>query len=249
MFYKIKEYIRSIYFIFYNTIGQIFAFFILKDQKYLCGYTINYYSQWESRNLNKSIELHTIEAKEDPLWRNSGAGSKEEYELWSKNICAIACFKMVADNLGFISKEIKSISFAKQSIRYGIYIYKENEKKIEGIFWQPFQNFFLEKYKIKSYIIKCLTITKICQLLLNNKIIFLSVSPFFHYDTNRAKFTKRVGHIILVHGFVSKNGIIQGFFIKDPGAWIENNSQECFVNTKKFLSNYSGRAFVINSKV
>jgi hypothetical protein len=86
------------------------------------------------------------------------------------------------------------------------------------------------------------------RLLLDNQIIFLSVSPFFHHDANRAKLTKRGGHIILVHGFISKNGIIQGFFIKDPGAWVENNSQECFISTKKLLSNYSGRAFVMDTK-
>ena len=94
---------------------------------------------------------------------------------------------------------------------------------------------------------KCLTIPKMSKLLLNNQIIFLSVSPFIHRNTNGVKITKRGGHIILAHGFISKNGVVKGFFIKDPGAWTENNSQECFISTKKLLSNYSGRAFVMNS--
>ncbi len=247
MFYKIKEYIRSSYFVFCDTVSQIFASFVLKDQRYQCGYKINYYSQWESRNLNKSIELHAIEASEDPLWENSGAVSKEEYQHWSENICAITCFKMVSDNFWLISKNVKSISLAKQSAEYGAYTYKEKEQVIEGIFWKPFQKFILEKYNIESYMIKCLTIPKMSRLLLDNQIVFLSVSPFFHRSTNGAKLIKRAGHIILVHGFISKNGIIQGFFIKDPGAWTENNSQECFVSTKKLLSNYSGRAFIMNS--
>lgn len=245
MFYKIKEYIRSNYFILCNTISQILSFFVLKNEEYKCSYKINYYSQWESRNLNKRIELHAMEASEDPLWKNSGADSKEEYQRWSENICAIACFKMILDNFGLISKNVKSISLAKQSAEYGAYKYKDNKQKIEGIFWKPFQKFILEKYNIKSCIVNCLTVPKMSRLLIDNQIVFLSVSPFFHYSNKKVKITKRTGHVILVHGFISKNGIIQGFFVKDPGAWTENNSQEYFVDTKKLLLYYSGRAFII----
>lgn len=248
MFDKIKKYIRPSYFVFYNTASQVLALFTLKNQEYLCSYKINYYSQWESRNLNKSIELHTIKAKEDPLWEKSGAINKDEYQQWSKNICAVACFKMVSDNFGFKSRELKSIIFAKESAKYGAYKYKGDEKEIEGIFWKPFQKFILEKYNIKSYTIKCLTTLKISRLLLDNQIVFLSVSPFIHRNANGAKLAKRGGHIILVHGFISEHGIIQGFFIKDPGAWTENDSQECFISTKKLLSNYSGRAFIIKNE-
>ncbi|MDP1706892.1 MAG: hypothetical protein Q8L36_03690, partial [bacterium] len=90
-------------------------------------------------------------------------------------------------------------------------------------------------------------IKKMRKLLLDDKIIFLSVSPFFHRSTDRVKIIERMGHVVLVHGFRSKKGMIEGFFIKDPGGWVENNSQECFVNTNFFLLNYSGRAFIINS--
>ncbi|MDP1706906.1 MAG: hypothetical protein Q8L36_03765, partial [bacterium] len=149
MFYKIREYIRSICFNFCNTLSQIF-FFILRDEEYLCKYSINYYSQWESRNLNKSIELDVMEAREDPGWENSGALDKDEYQYWSQNICAIACFKMVSDNLGFSSRDIRSVSFAKESVGYGVY--KEVEGEVEGIFWKSFQRFLSEKYKIESRI-------------------------------------------------------------------------------------------------
>lgn len=248
MLRRIKKYIRSSYFIFCNTISQIVGLLTLKDQKYLSNYKINYYSQWESRNLNRSIELHIIEAKEDPLWKNSGAANEDEYQQWSKNICAIACFKMVSDNFGLNSKELKCIALAKESMKYGAYRYKVGGKEIEGIFWKSFQNFILKRYNIKSYVIKCLTTLKIVRLLLDDQIVFLSVSPFIHRNDEGEKITKRGGHIILVHGFASKDGIIQGFFIKDPGAWTENNSQECFVSLKKLLSNYSGRAFVIKNE-
>ena len=243
MFHTVKEYIRIVYFSLYNAVDQIFSNSKLKDGDYLCNYPVNYYSQWESRNLNKSIELHIIKAEDDPLWENSGALTREEYGRWSWNICAIACFKMVSDNFGINSKKIESVFFAKQNVKYGVY--KENKEEIKGIFWKSFQEFLFKNYKIQSYIARFLTTKRITQLLLDNQIVFLSVSPFFHRSENGTKSTKRSGHIIIVHGFVFKNRSVQGFFVKDPGAWIENNSQECFVSTKKILLNYSGRAFII----
>ena len=248
MFYRIKEYIHPIIFIICNTVDQAVALFIVKDQKYLSDHIINYYSQWESRSLNKDIELKILEARKDALWISSGAMSAQEYQQWSKNICAIACLKMVADNLGLISREMKSVDFAKKATKYGVYNNEENREEIKGIFWRPFQELLIREYGIKSYFTEHLTIKKISDSLCNNKIVFLSVSPFFHHRLNKAKLTKRIGHVILVHGFISKNGIIKGFFVKDPGGWAENNSQECFVDTKILLSSYSGRAFIIYPK-
>jgi hypothetical protein len=246
MLLKLKGYGQYFYFSSYNILSQIFGLFNLYDQTYFCSYKVKYYSQWESNDLNQKIELGVVDAMEDPLWHRSGAIDQEDYKLWSNNICAIACFRMIADNLGISSEEMKTILIARESTKYGTYELQKNGGEIDGIFWKPFSTFLLEKYNIRSCILRYLTVTKMRKLLLSNKIIFLSVSPFFHHDNNKAKILKRRGHVILVHGFLSKDGMIKGFFIKDPGAWIENNSQECFVSTEKLLKNYSGRAFLLD---
>src|SRR3989338_258315 len=56
---------------------------------------VPYFSQWESKDLVNDIINKKISAKDDPLWKKSGAKNKKEYELWSWNGCGMACFKMI----------------------------------------------------------------------------------------------------------------------------------------------------------
>src|SRR5581483_419670 len=66
-------------------------FLVIRTQKKSFVHkNVPYYSQWESKQLVGKILSHEISAKEDMKWKNSGAETKEEYELWSFNVCGMA---------------------------------------------------------------------------------------------------------------------------------------------------------------
>lgn len=227
--------------------GFFFIFpagYSFRKKTYIAPFLISYHSQWESRHLNRKIELGEISASKDPLWKNSGATSPEEYEKWSWNLCAVACLKMVAKNFKNLPAPFETVRFAKQAMRYGSYVYHRSQK-IEGIFWKEFQQFLRDNFTIKSRIVHCLSTSKIAKLLRNGHIVFLSVSPLIHQNT-LPRNKKRSGHIVVAHGFQTEKGIVKGLFIKDPGGWSENETQERFIDSSDLARHYSGRGFVIS---
>lgn len=209
---------------------------------HMCSYSVRYFSQWESRDLNQKIELGSIMADMDPLWNRSGAIDRKEYRIWSWNICAIACLRMVSQNFRALPKDFRPIEFAKQAAKNGVYVYNVETEQIEGIFWKVFQEFLKNRFQIESRVMEFLPMYKIKQFLNQNYVVLLSVSPFIH---RRRKHHQRSGHVVLVQGLREKQGEILGLFIKDPGGWIENNTQERFISTKELYQCYSGRGFVI----
>lgn len=228
-----------------DQIHAVYSARMLKQlivQDYICSYPVHYFSQWESRELNQKIELRSLMSEQDPLWRKSGAIDKTEYKRWSWNICAIACLRMVSSNFAMLANPLKPIEFAKQALQFGAY--KEDPKinKIEGIFWENFRQFLKSKYDIDSQIEKFLPLYKIKRLLKKEYVVLLSVSPFIH---RQKKHRQKSGHVVLAHGFKEKQGEILGLFIKDPGGWIENDTQERFISLAELYRHYSGRGFVI----
>ncbi|MEK7571158.1 MAG: hypothetical protein AAB553_02700 [Patescibacteria group bacterium] len=80
---------------------SLYRFFYKPQKISFLHKNIPYFSQWESPTLVDTIVRKKISAKDDPRWKNSGAKTKAEYELWSHNTCGMACLKMIlAKELG-----------------------------------------------------------------------------------------------------------------------------------------------------
>lgn len=63
-------------------------------------YEIPYYSQLASPELASPIFDSGMDSAQDPLWREYGARSQEEYAYWASRACGAACVKMVVEGLG-----------------------------------------------------------------------------------------------------------------------------------------------------
>jgi len=203
---------------------------------------IHYFSQFEDPLLNKKIEQRGREPIPDSLWKQSGAQSREEFFLWSDQVCAMTCLKMIASNFPSLPQPFQTIDFAKKSLSYGVYKIFESGQ-ISGIFWEAFEQ-YLKEYNISSKFKEYLTISQILDFLESGHIVLVSVSPFFHH---RERGNKKIGHIVLVHGYSVQGGSLKAFHIKDPAGWRENNTQERPVSITEFLNFYSGRGFVIST--
>lgn len=193
-------------FIYIRYLLRKFLLGNFKPQKnFFIHRNIPYFSQWESRNLIKHIIDKKISAKDDPLWINSGAKSKEEYELWSWNGCGMACLKMI---LAYeINKTIPLIELGQRCKEYGGY----KGENLEGLFYKPFVKFLKEEFKINSRIISPMTIIDIVRELEENHFVIASVSYEIRNPTNKPSF--RGGHLVLVVGFDMNE---KALFIHNP---------------------------------
>jgi len=206
---------------------------------YFVPVVIKYFSQYGDPSLNKKIEQQKILPAEKQ-WKNLGAQNQEEYIRWRKDICAVTCLQMVAQNFPALPLPFQPIAFAKNSIQSGVYQISDSHS-ILGIFWKPFEQ-FLRGYGIQALFQKYLTLSQIIHKLDSGCIIFASVSSYLHHGKRQ---NKKSGHVIVIHGYGLENGRVSTFSIKDPAGWQENNTQERPIALTEFLRYYSGRGLIL----
>lgn len=200
--------------------------------------SIKYFSQWESPLLVTKILRKEINAKKDPEWKNSGALSKEEYELWSWNICGIACLKMILTHI--FKKDFKSIKLAKECAEYGGYVLNNNT--IKGLYYAPFCEYLGKVFKLKSsFIDKEMSFEDIYNAINSGKFVIVSVSPKI-----RNKETKDIGekggHLVLVTK-VDKNK--EEIYIHNPSGFSLVSQENYCLTENEFKKFFANRGIII----
>lgn len=181
--------------------------------------SLPYHSQWESKELVDEILHGTIHAKEDPLWKNSQASSKEEYEHFSWNICGMACLKMILTSK--FSKNYATVTLAKKCSEYGGY--KNNpDGSMDGLFYEPFLKFITNEFGLRGKIIKPMIIGDILNALQKEEYVIVSVNPNIRNPSINPK--TKGGHLVLVSGY---NFDKQLLYIHNPSGFY-NKSQKHF---------------------
>ncbi len=198
---------------------------------------IPYYSQWESQELVKDIVVGKISAKKDPKWKQSGAKNLKEYELWSWNICGMACLKMIlADKF---EKEYKTIALAKDCEKYGGY--KPNGSKVDGLFYDPFVKFLDKDFGIKARVMRrFLTIGKIKKEVQKGNYFIVSVH---HSIREKEELTeKKGGHLVLITGFDDEK---KSLFLHNPSGFYKKSQENFEISEKDFKRFFAGRGMLI----
>jgi len=201
--------------------------------------TIPYISQSASPELAEAFFTKNEDPKNDTNWKISGAESLEEYCLWVKHICGIACLAMILKAKGY--KNIRLINLAKEAERYGAY--RIQNTNIEGLFYRPFTKYVKELFNINSEVIKRNLNTKqIIKRLHNMEYIIASVSPQIRYanQNNMLVPNTRGGHLIVITGIDNEY-----IYYHDP-AGIYNESQEnASIPLSRFNHFFAGRGIAI----
>jgi len=156
---------------------------------------VPYFSQWESKNLVEKIVNGEMSAREDPLWGISGTSTPEEYELWSRNMCGMACLKSVL-KYGK-NKDVPIAELGKKCQDYGGYI--TNGSEIDGLFYAPFIEFIKKEYELEGEVKKHLTIDGIVEELAAENFIIASVSH--HIRNPSSTPPNKGGHLVLMLGY------------------------------------------------
>ncbi|MFH5250775.1 hypothetical protein ACGTRS_05945, partial [Burkholderia semiarida] len=112
---------------------------------------VPYFSQWESRALISRFLSRELRAEEDPLWRNSGASSPDEYAQWSPHICGIACLKMLLAHR--TARVVPLLELVRDAVTFGVY-QPEMGDKGKRLLYRPFVNWIRERFQIEGRVVE-----------------------------------------------------------------------------------------------
>lgn len=243
MLNQIKNYIRGTY-------GNLLDYFCrweigkLSDGDYFLRDEVPSYTQWESRELVGGIIRGEINTQDDPLWMDSWAVSKEEYEMYSWQICGITCLNMILGSLDK-NKNYRLVELAKDAEEYWVYRRNNNPDiryNLDGLFHKTFLK-YIEKFWLRWKLKLWIKENYIAHLVRNNNYIIASVHPSIReeiIENNSKKW-----HLILVVGFRVEDWKIAGFFINNPSGYYNKSQQKHFVNIDNWRKVFSGNVDVI----
>ncbi len=190
---------------------------------------IPFFAQWESPELIRDIIERKLKAGNDPRWSESGANSQEEYELWGRNVCGMACLKMILATKG---RKARLIDLAKKCTEYGGY--QIRGEKIDGLYYQPFIEFINREFDLQGSVYPFMEINDIITELDQGHFAIASVSPGIRYPQSIP--AKKGGHLVLVIGY---NISLRKLLIHNPSGFY-GESQEyvsiSFENFEKFFA-------------
>lgn len=197
---------------------------------------VPYYSQWESPKLVGKIVSGEISPKKDPKWKKSGASSIDEYELWSRNACGMACLKMIlAHNLKVV---IPIVELGKKCESYGGYIKRGN--KLDGLIHKPFIKFINKEFGLRSRSLARISIQDIIRALKRDNYVIASVSREIRNPSVTPK--RKGGHLVLLLGFDRNKKVI---YLHNPSGLPKKSQKYAEISYEDFNKFFAGRGIVI----
>lgn len=165
-------------------------------------------------------------------WREAGALSQEEYELWKWNVCGMTCLKMILKY--WTGLEHKTVELAKKCSQYGGYLPEQvkeiNGKKIiPGLFYKNFAQFVEKEFGLIALPTNKLSVRRMKYELSRGNIVMVSIS---------SEAGER--HLVVVAGYDNDEKIIT---LNDP-AW-EKGERKLVEN--EFKDAYNGRGYVFSA--
>ncbi|HMN70674.1 MAG TPA: hypothetical protein PKA55_02270 [Rhodoblastus sp.] len=155
--------------------------------------TIPYYSQWETPDMTLSLLDEGASAlRRDPLWRNSGAETIEEYVRWATNICGMACLKMILAARGDVHP---TLELARACTGHGGYIVNGADDSIKGLIYAPFVAFVRERFGLAAEVVTNVDAAALPALLSKWTFFIASVHHSIRWPEREPP--SRGGHLVL----------------------------------------------------
>ncbi len=197
---------------------------------------VPYYSQWESPDLVGAIIREEISARDDLLWKKSGAKSSEEYEFWANNMCGMACLKMVLEHK--LNKNVPIVELGKECLRYGGYVLKPDT--IDGLYYAPFVRFIKHEFDLDAKVVGRMSVDRIVRELAFGNYVIASVHHEIRSPDSSA--FQKGGHLVLVLGYNLEENKL---FFHNPSGDTPQNQSHATVSFSKFKKFFAGRGIVI----
>ncbi|RWM40778.1 hypothetical protein [Mesorhizobium sp.] len=155
---------------------------------------VPYFSQWESPSMTLPLLAEGPSAlHRDPLWRDSGAATVEDYARWAVNVCGMACLKMILAARGEIHP---TLELARACTGYGGYIVNEIDGSIKGLIYEPFVRFVGERFNLAAETMTNVDAAMMPGLFSRWRYFIASVHPGIRWPEREPPSTG--GHLVLV---------------------------------------------------
>ena len=152
-----------------------------------------YFAQWESATSVADF-ISGRDSATDPLWAESGASSVEEYALWARHLCGMACLRMYMAGRG----ELHPIHHFRRAVEAkGGYVTLP-DGDIRGLIYAGAVT-WLNEQGLAARTLLDLTASDIPALLAEGRSFMASVHFTIRWP-ERGDPPSRGGHLVLVHG-------------------------------------------------
>lgn len=155
---------------------------------------VPYFSQWETPEMTLSVLAEGSAALlRDPLWRQSGAETVEDYARWAVNVCGMACLKMILAARGELHP---TLALARTCTAYGGYVVNELDASIKGLIYAPFVTYVRERFGLLAETMTGVATESIPTLLADRPFLIASVNSGIRWPEKIPP--SQGGHLVLV---------------------------------------------------
>ncbi len=155
---------------------------------------VPYFSQWETPEMTLSVLAEGSAALlRDPLWRQSGAETVEDYARWAVNVCGMACLKMILAARGELHP---TLALARTCTAYGGYVVNELDASIKGLIYAPFVTYVRERFGLPAETMTGVATENIPGLLADRPFFIASVNSGIRWPERTPP--SKGGHLVLV---------------------------------------------------
>ncbi|MET2825801.1 C39 family peptidase [Mesorhizobium shangrilense] len=156
--------------------------------------TVPFFSQWETPDMTMAVlaDGARVALRRDPLWRNSGAETLDEYAVWADNVCGMACLKMILAARGEI---VPTLELARRCTDYGGYVV-DADQSIKGLIYAPFVTFVKEAFGLQAEVVTGVATSDIPSLFGRARFFIASVSAGIRWPEREPP--RKGGHLVLV---------------------------------------------------
>lgn len=226
-----KSYLKKIR-LFFPTL--YYSLGVDKLPRRFCHSSVPYFSQWESRELNKHILEGKFKAEDDPHWWSSGATTKTEYAAWSWSGCGMACLKMILAHRQ--DTILPLVTLGKRCLAYGGYDLPLETSA--GLKYAPFVAFITKEFNLKANAVSSLSLPQIITELAKGRYVMASVHPSIR-NPKSPEPRQKGGHLVLVLGYDLEKHVLVLHNPSGDSAESQEYAHISFRDFKKFF-HYQG---------
>ncbi|MDN4613891.1 hypothetical protein P5G50_05435 [Leifsonia sp. F6_8S_P_1B] len=152
-----------------------------------------YESQWGDVALNAPLIEHGADPTEHFDWRAEGYASADDYRLWARNVCGLACLRSVLGAWRGQRPPMHRLVLGAQSAGA---LVREGET-VGGLYYRPFLAWVRAEFGLVGEVAEGPAAEQALLEACEDRVFVASVSPEIRYpDRPNAR---RGGHLVLVH--------------------------------------------------
>lgn len=195
---------------------------------------IPYYSSYGSPELILEFADGRRRLDEDPRWRRTGAASPEEYALWARSGCGMACLQML---LSAHFLEVPSlVELGTKCEAYGGY--RRAGSRVEGLFYAPFVDYCGREFGLKARVMAPLSTEGMLDCVSNGEAVLASVNKGIREPETVP--LVRGGHLVLV---IAARGTSLCFH--NPSGHSSGSQAGVWMTSHRFDTFFAGRGIAV----